>query len=123
MNSLAGLSRGTYQATITINVDGALNAPVTVPVTLIADETFPAPEAGVSEAGVGEAGTSEAGSMDGAGGTAPTPDAGVADASIAAPEKKDSGCGCNLGAPSPRPYAWALVVAGIGLRVSRRRRR
>lgn len=123
LNSLASLSRGTYQATITINVDGALNAPVTVPVTLIADETFPAPEAGVSEAGVGEAGTSEAGSMDGAGGTAPTPDAGVADASIAAPEKKDSGCGCNLGAPSPRPYAWALVVAGIGLRVSRRRRR
>jgi MYXO-CTERM domain-containing protein len=113
LNGLSGLARGTYQTTIIINVDGALDAPAVVPVTLVADESFPAPEVGVSEAGV----------TDGQGGQVAMEDAGAADASITTGGSKDDGCGCTLGDRRPRPRAWAFLLAALGLLVSRRRRR
>ena len=43
----ANLTRGTQCTNLTITVPGALGSPVTVPVTLIADDTFPGADAGV----------------------------------------------------------------------------
>jgi MYXO-CTERM domain-containing protein len=171
--SVSGLTRGTHQGTVTISIDGALNAPVTVPVTLVADDTFPAPAVVVLDAGVTEPGALDGSggsipAMDGAvadtSGLAPALDAGIADANGPTPavdgagadapvtpstkdgavadasvtpstkapavadagttaDKKDDGCGCTLGARSSQPHAWALLVAALGLLVSRRRRR
>jgi hypothetical protein len=42
----ADITRGTHCTNLTITTEGAVGSPVTVPVTLIADETFPYAEAG-----------------------------------------------------------------------------
>jgi hypothetical protein len=45
------ITRGTQHATVTVTVDGALGSPVSVPVTLYGDDTFPYPDGGASEDG------------------------------------------------------------------------
>jgi len=68
--------RGTWQATVTVAADGALDSPVRVPVTLNADESFPAPDAGTSGIVVVDAGAP------GEAGATTVIDGGVVDAPV-----------------------------------------
>jgi hypothetical protein len=90
--------RGTYQTTVTVMVDGALGSPASVPVTLVADETYPDPDGGVPIlSGLDSAVASNAGDD---GGVA-ADDAPSANPDANAPATKGgSGCGCTLGGPS-----------------------
>jgi hypothetical protein len=51
LGDLSRLTRGTYQTNVSIAVDNALDSPIRIPVTLVTDESFPLPEAGLTEAG------------------------------------------------------------------------
>jgi hypothetical protein len=145
------ITRGTQQATVTVTVDGALGSPVTVPVTLYGDDTFPSPDGGASEAGEVEAAAPQE--------VGPDSDAGAADAGAeadafpypegdapqsrgedaAAPQEvgldsgvgnpnagtraisTSGGCGCAL-LGVPRAAA-SLWMLGLALAAIRRRRR
>jgi MYXO-CTERM domain-containing protein len=142
---LSNLTRGTYQADIVVTVDGALNSPVTVPVTLIADDSFPAPEEGVPETGTPSEDSSDGGVLDANLAHEPSMDSGdvhafveanpvVADAStqsidlpdasvVPITEKKDNGCGCHVGGTSHAARLWTLPFAGLMLFALRLRRR
>ena len=122
LGDLSNLTRGTYHADVVITVDGALNSPVTVPVTLIADDSFPAAEAGAPDA--------EAPGTDGIDGAvldanlADGSSVGLADASVVpVPDKNDSGCGCHVGATNSAARFWLLPLAALVLFARRLRRR
>lgn len=106
------VTRGTLQATVTVTVDGALGSPVSVPVTLNADDSFPYPEGGAPESSDWEGGV-----PDGSEPLAGNPDAG------SAVSGGGGGCGCAL-AGVPRAAA-PLSVLGLALAALylRRRRR
>jgi MYXO-CTERM domain-containing protein len=93
---------------VTVTVDGALGSPVTVPVTLYGDDTFPYPDGGASEAGEVEAGT-------------PEPSAGGPPAADDLICSNASGCGCALGgAPPATPWLSLLGLALAALFLRRR---
>jgi hypothetical protein len=141
LQDLSVLARGRYQTAITIHVTGAQGSPVRIPIVLVADDSFPVSEAGVpdarvpeAEAGVPEAGLLESGETEGGPVAESESDAAVAAVGVAAdagstsatgspgPEK-DDGCGCALGAPRRFAPTLAVLLAGAGLLLSRRRRR
>jgi hypothetical protein len=108
------ITRGTQRATVTVTVDGALGSPVSVPVTLNADESFPYPEGGAPEDGEMEAGAPEEAGPDFG---AANPDAGAKAGSVG------SGCGCALGGvPRIAAPLSLLALALIALCLRRRRR-
>jgi hypothetical protein len=111
--------RGTYQTVVMVAVDGALGSPASVPVTLIADETYPAPDGGVPTTS-GVDGTSPL-STGGDGGQAAVdaPSAGNSDAD-APVARGSSGCSCTLGGP-PRGCA-PLFLLGLAVFCLARRR-
>ena len=144
---LSNLTRGTYQADIVVAVDGALNSPVTVPVTLIADDSFPAPEAGAPDTGTTSTDSIDGGlldanladipsmgSMDVLHAVEANPELvdasaqsiGLPDASVVPVTKeKDSGCGCHLDGTGLAVRFWTLPLAALvlfALRLRRRRR-
>jgi MYXO-CTERM domain-containing protein len=111
--------RGAYQTVVSVTVDGALGSPASVPVTLIADETYPAPDGGVPiSGGLDSAVASNAGDDGGvAEGDAPSAGNSDADAPIT---KGDSGCGCTLGG-QPRGTELLFLVGLAVLCLARRR--
>jgi MYXO-CTERM domain-containing protein len=144
----AAITRGTQCVNLTIAVAGAVDSPVTIPVKLIADDSFPMPvglDGGGDQGGSGDAGDmpitinlSDGGATV-AGLDADTdcdapngivePQAGVTgpvDGAAGAldgggPSKHgDSGCGCDLGGTAA---AWpmGLVLVGLALLLLRRR--
>jgi hypothetical protein len=100
--------RGTLQATVMVAVDGALGSPVSVPVILYADDTFPSPEGGVSQGSDVEAGTPDPG--------AGNPDAGDTVSS------KGNGCGCALGGVPQAAASLPLLGLALLAHCLRRRR-
>jgi MYXO-CTERM domain-containing protein len=95
---------------VTVTVDGALGSPVSVPVTLYGDDTFPYPDGGASGDGEVEAGT-------------PEPAAGGPPAADNLICSNTSGCGFALGgAPPATPWlSWlGLALAALSLRWRRR---
>jgi MYXO-CTERM domain-containing protein len=145
LSDLSNLTRGTYHGDIVITVDGALNSPVTVPVTLIADDSFPTPEAGAPDTGTSSMESIDSGVLDANPAELPmmgSVDAvhvseanpAVADASaqtVGLPDasvvpvtgKKDGGCGCHVGTTSHAAGFWTLPLAGLLVFVLRPRRR
>jgi hypothetical protein len=149
LNPGASLNRGTHSANLTVTVDGAVGSPVTVPVKLFADETFPYGDAGVPDASISspalDGGISDDGGAagdDDPDGRAPdsrkpsiveadgneagvdVPFAGIADGG--GPEVTSlhsSGCGCTLGAPSGAVQPLASVLLGLAMLVLGKRRR
>jgi hypothetical protein len=102
------ITRGTQQATVTVTVDGALGSPVSVPVTLYGDDSFPYPDGGASEDDEVEAGTSE-------------PAAGGPPAADNLICSNASGCGCALGgSPPAAPWVSLLGLALAALSLRRR---
>jgi hypothetical protein len=100
------ITRGIQHAAVTVTVDGALGSPVSVPVTLYADESFPYPEGGAPEEPWIDAGAGD-------------PDAGEEVAS-----SKGTGCGCALyGVPRAGAPLSLLGLALAALCLRRRRRR
>jgi MYXO-CTERM domain-containing protein len=150
LRGATGITRGTHCTNLTIATPGALGSPVTVPVTLIADESFPIAEAGIAwEAGVPlDGGLAEAGvSVDVAAssdvpmstdpalsldaglldcqrleGGAPSGDA-PADGGAVVGKTSGGGCGCNLGGAPIGTGPTALVLAGLVWLWRRRRPR
>jgi len=94
-----GLSRGSQRATVSAALDGSTSPPLTVPVTVLADDSFPAPS---------------------------PPDAAATDAApgSAAPSSSSSsgGCHCSSGARGRIP-AGPVLVLGVALAALRRRQR
>jgi MYXO-CTERM domain-containing protein len=102
------ITRGTQQATVTVTVDGAIGSPVSVPVTLYGDDTFPYPDGGASDDDEVEAGT-------------PEPAAGGPPAADNLICSNASGCGCALGgAPPAAPWLSLLGLALAALSLRRR---
>ncbi len=77
------ITRGIQHATVTVTVDGALGSPVSVPVTLYADESFPYPEGGAPDSGEVDAAAPQETEIDSGAGT---PDAGTAAETFPYPE-------------------------------------
>ena len=111
--------RGTYQTMVTVTVNGALGSPATVPVTLIADETYPAPDGGVPMIGGLDGGESSLPGNDGGVVASDAPSAGNSD-SDAPISKGDSGCGCTLDGP-PRGTAFLFLLGMAVFYLARRR--
>ena len=131
------VTRGIQRATVTVAVDGALGSPVSVPVTLYADDTFPLPEAGAPDASEGDASEGDASELDAAKLDVAKLDANEVDAAVPqavgrdsgagnppAPSdivsSKASGCGCAL---SGVPAAPSLSLLGLALAALYLRRR
>jgi MYXO-CTERM domain-containing protein len=102
------LTRGQHAATVAVSADG-IDAPITIPVLVQADDSFPAPP---------DAGTPGA------------PDAGaglVTDAAVAGADAGDagggSGCSCEAGGRAGgAAWSWLLLVAGAAALIRRGRR-
>jgi hypothetical protein len=95
------LTRGRHQTVVSIAVDGIPGATTSFPVTLVADDSYPAalPDAGPADAG--------------------PPDAGPA---VDGPstEAQDSGCSCALGDRGGSPAGAGLLLMSLGLLILRR---
>ena len=105
-----GLVAGANRTTITVGAD--LVAPITIPVVVSADDTYPAPpDAGAPDAGAADAGVGDAGAAS---------DATVSGDGPAA--SSDSGCSCALGAHGQGGW-WLLALAALSARWARRRTR
>jgi hypothetical protein len=110
----AALFRGRHQTVVTVVAEGIPGVSLEVPVTLIADDSYPAappPDAGQAA-------------------TTPPPDASAADAAAPAGTdaptagRGDSGCGCHVGGPpSSGLTALAACVLPLGIAGLRRLRR
>jgi hypothetical protein len=87
----AALVRGRHEASVTLTVNGALGSPLTIPVALVADDSFPPAAAPEPDGG------------------APAPDAAVP--SMAA---KSSGCSLGGNAPGGVPFG-LLALLGLWL--------
>jgi hypothetical protein len=96
----AALTRGRHQGTITVTAAGL--APVSFPVTLLADDSFPPPPDLPPEA-------ADAGA----------PDGPAADGGTVAPPPSDDGCGCDLGGRGGTPAGWTAALLLIALLLRR----
>lgn len=92
------ITQGTYRATVTVTVDGALGSPASVPVTLVADETFPIPDGGLPVLNGEDGGLLALDAPD-----FWNPDAGAQTA------KDTGGCGCAVGGAPQTPRLIPLL--------------
>jgi hypothetical protein len=109
----AALTRGRHQGVVTVTAAGL--APVSFPVTLMADDSFPAPPdlpPEVSDGGVP--------------GDGPVSDGAASDVPMGTPPA-DDGCGCDLGdrggAPAGTTAAIVLLALALARAAGRRQRR
>jgi hypothetical protein len=109
----AALTRGRHQGAVTVTAAGL--APVSFPVTLVADDSFPAPPDLPPEA-------SDAGVP----GDGPVSDGAVGDGPTGTPPA-DDGCGCDLGdrggTPAGSTAAIVLLALALARAAGRRQRR
>jgi len=108
----ADITRGIHNTRLTVTTPGALGSPVTVPITLIADETFASAEAGAMSM---DAQALDSGAMD-----AQALDAGAMDAPVHTTER-GGGCSCHLGGAAIVAGPWLLALVGLASLARRRR--
>jgi MYXO-CTERM domain-containing protein len=102
-----GLSRGSHPSTVTVTVDGTQAAPMTLPLTVIADDSFPIPDGGAVNGGMDAAADASPAAVD-------------ASPAVASASGK-GGCSCSLAESSSRGGLVWLIAALVLATVRRRR--